>query len=402
MRTNEPTKLVAPRGPVRSQRGMTLVELMVALLLGLVTTYFIAQVFAVAEGQKRTATFGTDAQINGAVALHTLRRHVQSAGYGVTPVFESWGCPIKGAFGAAGSTTAAPAMTLSPIEITPGVSASAPSDSLAVLTSTKTTFAAPMRIKQGHQPIAGQAAAFVVESSLGVKAEDVILAMPKDWTASAGNCTLFTVQEDTSSPQTTLSKDTIPHVPSGSASSWNAAASSVWPAGGFGIGDVIVNFGRIRRMVFGVSTIGDAFQVVTWTPEGIGNAELLNSNIVLMKALYGRDNNNDGAVDTYDTTLPVTQADWQKVLTVRVVMVARSGQRERDVVTTAEPTWNVGSNVAVSYTKVPGGAATVCAAGGSACEVSLPLAQLNEWQHYRYKVFDTAIPLRNMIWNLGS
>ena len=48
---------------------MTLVELMVALLLGLVTTYFIAQVFAVAEGQKRTATFGSDAQVNGAVAL---------------------------------------------------------------------------------------------------------------------------------------------------------------------------------------------------------------------------------------------------------------------------------------------------------------------------------------------
>ena len=44
---------------------MTLVELMVALLLGLVTTYFISQVFAVAEGQKRTATFGSDAQVNG-------------------------------------------------------------------------------------------------------------------------------------------------------------------------------------------------------------------------------------------------------------------------------------------------------------------------------------------------
>lgn len=400
MRTNESAALTSRAMPRRSQRGMTLVELMVALLLGLVTTYFIAQVFAVAEGQKRTATFGTDAQINGAVALHTLRRHVQSAGYGVTSVFESWGCPIKGAFGTAGNTTAAPAMTLSPLEITPGVSASAPSDSLAVLTSNKSTFATPIRIKKSHLPDGTQAAAFVVEASLGAKEDDAILAMPKDWTASAGNCTLFTVKQDTGSPDTTLSKEVIPHVSAGSASSWNAAASSVWPAGGFAVGDVIVNFGKIRRMVFGVD--GDTFQVLTWTQEGNVGIERLNSNIVLLKALYGRDTDNDGAVDTYDTAAPVTQADWQKILTVRLVMVARSGQRERDVVTAAEPTWNVGSNVAVSYVKVPGGPATVCAAGAGACEVSLPLAQLSDWQYYRYKVFDTAIPLRNMIWNLGS
>jgi type IV pilus assembly protein PilW len=87
---------------------------------------------------------------------------------------------------------------------------------------------------------------------------------------------------------------------------------------------------------------------------------------------------------------------------MRVVLVARSGQRENDVVTTAEPTWDVGANVAVSYVAVPGGAATVCAAGAAACQVPLHVSHLSDWQHYRYKVFDTAIPLRNMLWNLGS
>src|SRR5688572_29138886 len=86
------------------QRGMTLVELMVALLLGLVTTYFISQVFAVAESHKRTATFGTDAQVNGAVALHTLRRHVMSAGYGLISAPSALGCPIAGRYGAGGTT----------------------------------------------------------------------------------------------------------------------------------------------------------------------------------------------------------------------------------------------------------------------------------------------------------
>jgi len=386
------------RSRLAAQRGMTLVELMVALLLGLVTTYFIAQVLAVAEGQKRTATFGSDAQVNGAVALHTLRRHVLSAGYGVISAVEGLGCPIKGEYGTAGSTVAAPAMNLVPIEITRSAVATQPSDRIAVLTSTKSTFAAVSRISKPVKQ--NQQSNFQVDSSVGAKEDDTILAIPMSWAADNTGCVLFTVKPDDSDPSTKMEKYQIPRAPSGSASSWNAAASSVWPPGGFKENDVLVNFGKIRRMVFGVD--GDTFDVVTWTPQGIGNAEQLNSGIVLLKALYGRDSNGDGVVDTYDTTPPVTNADWQKVMAVRVVMVARSGQREKDEVTAAEPTWDVGANVAVSYIAVPGGGATVCAAGAAGCQLPLHVSHLNDWKHYRYKVFDTAIPLRNMLWNLGS
>lgn len=397
--------LVAKNNPRRrptqgrvAQRGMTLVELMVALLLGLVTTYFIAQVFAAAEGQKRTATFGTDAQINGAVAMHTLRRHALNAGYGLSSVVDSLGCPIYGEFGTAGSTTAAPAMTVAPIVITPSAVASAPSDSVTILTSNKSTFATPVRITAIHKaPDATEPAAFKVSGSMGVKEDDVIMAMPATWDAN-NKCHLFTVKQDLSSPDTTLSKDTIPHTPSGSASTWNSAPNANWPASKFQVGDTIVNFGKIRRMVFGVDN--DTFQVVSWTQEGIGNAEQLNSGVVLLKALYGRDTDGNGRVDTYDTTTPVTKDDWRGVMSVRMVMVARSGQRERDPVTTVEPTWDVGGDVNVSYVKVPGGGATACAAGGGACKVSLPLSHLSDWQYYRYKAFDTAVPVRNLLWNL--
>jgi type IV pilus assembly protein PilW len=392
--------LSSPTAPSHRQRGMTLVELMVAMLLGLITTFFIAQVLAVAEGQKRTATFGTDAQVNGAVALHTLRRHVQNAGYGVASVYESWGCPIKGEYGTPGSTTAAPAMSLSPIAITRSATASQPSDSVTLMASTKSSFAAPVRITQSRDGSAGQAASFKVDGSLGVKLDDVILAMPKNYTAAGGNCTLFTVKQDTASPDTTLDKDYIPHVVAGSASSWNAAASSVWPTGGFKVDDVIVNFGKLRQTRFEVN-LDNNFQATTWLQDGPAAVEQLNSGIVLLKALYGRDTDNDGTVDTYDTATPATNVDWQTVLAVRVVMVARSGQREKDNVTLAEPTWDIGSNVAASYIKTPGSAVTVCAAGAGACQLPLPLNHVSDWQHYRYKVFDTAIPLRNMLWNGG-
>lgn len=385
----------------QGQRGMTLVELMVALLLGLVTTYFISQVFAVAEGHKRTATFGTDAQVNGAVALHTLRRHVMNAGYGVATAPSALGCSITGKYGTSGSSTAPPAgMKLAPVVIAPGTSASAPSDTVVVMTSTKSSFAAPVRVKAGHLAV-GQDPTFVVVdgSTHGVKLDDVILAVPDGWSAAVpqAGCMLFTVQQDTTVPALQLSRLNIPHVASPSASSWNAATAADWPAGGFPEQSLIVNFGKPRRMEFSVS--GDTFQVVTWTQEGTASAEQLNSGVVLLKALYGRDTNADGVVDVYDTTTPADNAAWRSLLAVRLVMVTRSGQRERDEVTTAEPTWSAGGGTAVAYQAYPG-APTVCATSATTCDLPLPVSHLgSDWKHYRYKVFETAVQVRNLMWN---
>jgi type IV pilus assembly protein PilW len=381
-----------------AQRGMTLVELMVALLLGLVTTYFISQVFAMAEGQKRTATFGTDAQVNGAVAMHNLRRHVMGAGYGLMAAPSAIGCPMFGKFGSGVSTMATPAMVLAPVVITPSTNASAPSDKVQVMTSTKSSFAAPLMLRNSHQ-VADEKRFEVAGGTHGVKTGDSILAVPAGWTA-ASKCMFFTVAEDTTNPATQLNKQQIPHVAAPSASSWNNAADSDWPTGGFPDKSLIVNFGTFRRMEFGVSADND-YQVVTWTAQGVGAAERLNSGIVLLKALYGRDTSipADGTVDVYDTTTPTTNDGWNRVVTVRLVMVARSGQRERDVVTTAMPTWQVGGGAAVSYVASPGGAVTACAATDASCALPLDLSHVSEWQQYRYKVFETAVPLRNLMWN---
>jgi type IV pilus assembly protein PilW len=376
---------------------MTLVELMVALLLGLITTYFISQVFALAESQKRTATFGSDSQVNGSVALHTLRRHIMSAGYGVVMAPSALGCPITGRFGTSGGTQVAPTTTLAPVIIVPGVSASSPSDTVRVLTSTKSTFAAPVKVTATHAEGDVYASFVVLDgSSHGVKVDDTILAIPPNWSATT-KCLLLTVKEDTTVTDTTLSRTRIPHVASPSASSWNATNSSDWPTGGFQSDTLIVNFGNPRRMDFAVS--GETFQVETWTQAGIGGKEDLNSGIVLLKALYGRDTDANGTVDVYDSITPTDNASWRNVLAVRLVMVARSGQRERDEVTTVEPTWNAAGSATVTYNAYPG-ATTTCAAAAATCDLPLPISYLSDWKHYRYKVFDTAVQVRNLMWNV--
>jgi type IV pilus assembly protein PilW len=65
--------------------GFTLVETMVALVIGLLTTFIVMQVFALSEGQKRTIMGGADAQSDAAVVLYLIERDLRQAGYGLSP-----------------------------------------------------------------------------------------------------------------------------------------------------------------------------------------------------------------------------------------------------------------------------------------------------------------------------
>src|SRR3979409_1551457 len=76
-------------------RGFSLVELMVAMVIGLIGMIIIFQVFEVSEGIKRTTTGGGDAQQSGAIAMYVLEHDVRNSGmaFNDTP----WaGCSIIG------------------------------------------------------------------------------------------------------------------------------------------------------------------------------------------------------------------------------------------------------------------------------------------------------------------
>ena len=66
----------------RRERGMSLVEILVGVLIGLIGIVVIFQVLSVSENRKRTTVQGSDAQSAGAIALYTLQRDVQLGGYG--------------------------------------------------------------------------------------------------------------------------------------------------------------------------------------------------------------------------------------------------------------------------------------------------------------------------------
>src|SRR4051812_23894850 len=85
------TPLCGCAKPVASLRpnfcgGFTLIEILVGVIIGLLGTLIIFQVFAVSEGQKRTTTAGGDAQQNGAFSLYALEHDIRNAGGGISGI----------------------------------------------------------------------------------------------------------------------------------------------------------------------------------------------------------------------------------------------------------------------------------------------------------------------------
>jgi type IV pilus assembly protein PilW len=351
-------------------RGVTLIELMVGLAIGLLATLVIAQVLTISEGRRRTKVTGSEAQVSGSLALYSVRREIEMAGYGLTASTSGLGCPIRAQ--RAGTNYAT---TLAPLLITQGA-ADAP-DTIQIISSAKLSYAVPARVVTNH-PSAGSA--FFVNTSLGAQVGDLMVAVPP--TIDVNNwCSVFNITSLTGSTQ-------INHV-TGVGGEWNqAGGSTIFPAAGYVAGSYLVNLGQFvtRTMtVSGTSTL----QATTFsTASATTTTEDLFPDVVQLKAMYAKDTDADGLADTYDYTTPTTSAGWQQVKGIRLAIVSRSAQMEKENVTFANPLWDVGSTGAVAGS---------AACGASNC-VSIKVDNLADWQRYRYKVYDTIVPLRNLLW----
>lgn len=372
----KPQRLHTPR---RWHRGVTLVELMVGLVIGLIATLIITQVLSVAEGQKRSTTTGSDAQVNGALALYAVRRDVQMAGYGFSSEQPALGCDTHAQQGGVAVN-----WSLAPLTITDG--AGGAPDTIDVLYSDKDNASLAAKVTKTHLQADTE---FLVATSVGIAAGDVLIAVPS--TIDALNwCTVLNA--------TSIVDDAAGHHiahATGAAGPWNTApAASNFPVGGYPVGSYLIDAGQLVLHRYTVNTVNHTLtQAIRTTATGTAMAAAteLYPEIVNLQAMYGKDTNGDTVVDLYDNVTPATAAEWAQVRAVRLAVVARSAQYEKDEVTSSEPIWNLGAGTTVS---IP--AATAC--GASKC-VTLKIDTLADWKHYRYKVYDAVVPLRNVLWS---
>ncbi len=365
---------------------------MVGIVIGLLATLAVTQVMVASEGQKRATSAGSDAQTNGALALNTLQRTLQAAGYGFAAAPNLLGCTVSAVFNGAAYTSFMP--QLAPVIITDG--ASGAPDTIRVFGSGKTSFSVPLRVvTPGYNPgISAQSQAFPVAAVRSVQgpqndsggnpflAGDLMVASVS--ATPTTSCEVFQATDDPGASVSVVREDDAAH--------WNKVG---FPTQTYPADAVIVNLGQPVDVTFSINA-NNALAVRTLriaangTPTFDGPVELF-PNVVQLQAFYGKDTTvpADGTVDAWDNTTPTTAAGWQQVTAIRIAVVAQSSQYERDEVTASNPLWNVGSAIAIAGT-------VTC--GSSKC-LAMKVDTLTDWKHYRYRVFETIVPLRNMLWN---
>ena len=79
------------------QRGLTLIELMVAIVIGLVVVLAATNVLVIGESYKRTTNSNNDTSQSGAFAAYTLDRALRSAGSGFSQAWDQgiFGCQLS-------------------------------------------------------------------------------------------------------------------------------------------------------------------------------------------------------------------------------------------------------------------------------------------------------------------
>ena len=328
--------------------GFSLVEIMIAVVVGMVGILVIMQVFLVAEGQKRTTTGGADAQENALMTMFTLERDLRAAGLGLVGM----GCTTVNSYNGAAAYSFSPW----PVVIARDTPA-AGSDRITVLYSDSPFGNIPTTLSSAANNSNNK---FTVANAEGFAVGNLAIV-------SSGTLAC------------TMTEISVTKVSNGAA--WDLATNgrtynapgNNFPAGGYPSGARLTNMGSMVNREYYVANNNLMMRDVD-LPNSATNPVALVSGVISIRAQYGRDTNADGFVDTYDNTAPATATD---VLAVRLAVVARSGQLETIAVSPATLVlWSGG-------TTANGGAITLDATA----------------QTYRYKTYQTTVPLRNVLWN---
>ncbi len=372
----------------RKAGGFSIVELMVGMVLGLIGILVVMQVYLFSEGRKRTTTSGGDAQSNGAIALYTLQKDTALAGYGMASL-DILNCNVR-AYNENRNPTDFTFSAMAPVTINPtGIPAGdANTDVVRVAYGTSDGLAEGVSFRQQS----GASANYQVDNRSGFTVGNMVITVQ-----SGLDCTLAQITDLPASGSCGQGgggqTDVVIHnsgqfkdpgqncnqVPS----HWNKpsglgvtyTSGKLYDMGRLPAAHIYaVRNGNLTMCDYMAADCTDAAKVndaTVWVP--------IVNNIVSLQAQYGRDTSApmDMVVDTYDQTTPTTACGYARVPAVRLAVVARSPQYEKDAVTPAAPAWLGGS---VDLSKKPDGTANP------------------DWQHYRYKLFETVIPLRNIVW----
>ncbi|MBI1890160.1 MAG: PilW family protein [Burkholderiales bacterium] len=392
-------------------RGFSLVELMVAIVVGMIAVVFVTRTMVSFESARRGTTGGSDSLQNAMEAMFSIESDIGQGGWGVNNP-QIFGCDantrfsdLQG-FALDAIPAAAPGASvrpLAPVMINFSAAVGAP--------DTISTYSGSSVTGTGSYPLSQAAAAgaqtitLLDANGFGFNANDVLVIAEADPSQSlVGPCTI--VEAAAVPIPTVIGGATVVNV--------NLAGSRFTPAAGVPVAIPTNSLNPVPTRVYNLGPqTGLAFH--TWSvangrlmlrsTELAGSstaAQTVVSNVVSIKALYGFDNVwattgpqlrlwSRSMIDADGSGIAGDMYDYQRILAVRLAVVARSKEAEKPdssgncTATTAQPV--------VFRTEEPAGVPTI----PIAVDVAVP-GDTMPWQCYRYKVFETVVPLRNSGW----
>jgi len=347
----------------RAERGFSLLELMIGTLIGLIGLTWVTQIYLQNQSAQRTTISEGGVNSGGAYATSILERDLRMAGFGIQQT-SALNCPTL--------TSVTPNITIAPAVITQG--AGNLSDSITILSSGNIDRPLPSALTAPMQ--GGQ---LVLSSTTGFNAQDIVLIVPQ---SNGTPCALVQVnaapsltQQITLTPNLLSLTGTLPN---------------------YQIADSVFSLGPLTTQAWRNPLTLRTYDVDANNAQLRGR-DLLVANtllpiadgIVNLQAEYAFDNGsdngtisattyvaNDGIVDQYSIITPTTAAQWLQLLGVRFALLVRIGNEEKpnaaNQCTTPTTALNYFTNRAFTLPTQP------------PC--------------YRYRVFETIVPLRNALW----
>jgi type IV pilus assembly protein PilW len=363
----------------RRQRGVSLIELLIGATVGAFALVALMQTISAYEGRTRTTRFLSGAQENGLVAAYQLERDVRMAGIGLFITQQLLCNEIRAWRGAVGEYT----IDLMPVRVIDGGTGP---DQITVLYSNSATGGLPLTTLRESMP--DSAAIFKVDSVAGVQVGDrLVLAQPPKFCSSLQVTAI-------SAPAEILA-----HNP-GQSDFNPPGGHNIFPkkgdpgcpppdlggnSCGYDVNAHIVNFGELVSRRYEIA--GTQLQRVD-LPVATGDVpSVLADGIVDLQVQYGI--SATAASRQVTAWVDATGATWgglpslanrTRIKALRIAVVARSGLLEREEISPA------------SLKLWPDSASAPTTTGPT---YTIPSG---EARRYRYRVYTTIVPLRNVIW----
>lgn len=375
-----PSTAPALLAPPSTQKGMSLVELMVGLVIGLIITLAITSSIGTIGKQVRITGSGVSAAEGAQLGMDIIDRDIRMAGAAVFRSSFAALCPginmYKGGMAVFDDEPTASAFAI--VRIIDGGSATAP-DAIDINTSDPTAGNHTVGVVKS-MPSSSSVLKVSEPRQIFQDGDLVLVAHPPP--NDSAPCTTIQVTDITGACNDATNGCNINY--NSGESEYNPSNDNVFTSPQtYGPGSVLIKMPIQTFTRYAVRCNALLRHDASITPSCTGNPSYRDSamagDIVMLKAQYGIAPADSDTIDTWKSGAATTAEEFARIKAIRVAIVARSREPDNQVVTGAAPTIFDGAlNLDLSGTSVPSG---------------------KTWQNFRYRVHETVTPLRNAAWN---